>query len=354
MISLRLSWILAVLALGLSLGQGKASAQAYARISDLTVPQGAVPRRLVGYGLVVGLDGTGDRSFGTSYGAIHTVRSVVNLLRRFNIEVPAQHLRLRNVAAVLVSAEVSPFLRAGGRFEVQVAALGDAASLRGGMLWITPLVEDPNMPPVATAQGVLLVEDAGVAAAIYSRRGNAGRIPDGGVLEIDPSPTSLAMQPRLLLKRPDMVTANRVASVINQSYGAGSATVEDPGAIGLMPSGQFADNMNGFLAAVDTLTVEAYGQAVVVIDARQGTVVAGGGTRIAAATVSHHGLSLQIGEPPTVGDPQGPGSVWVEAGATVQDVAAGLHAVGAAPMEIAAIFESLRVAGALTARVVVR
>jgi flagellar P-ring protein precursor FlgI len=279
---------------------------------------------------------------------------VVNLLRRFNVEVPSEHLRLRNVAAVLVTAEVSPFLRAGGRFEIQAAALGDAVSLRGGVLWMTPLVENPNERPVATAQGLLIVSDDALAYTAYARRGNSGRIPDGGVLEVDPPAGMAALEPRLLLKRPDLVTANRIATAINTSYGDGAATVEDPGAIALMPAGQFADNISGFLAAVDTLPVQPYAQAIVVIDAREGTVVAGGGTQVGAAAVSHHGLSLQIGSPPVVGDPQSPGSVWVGAGATVQDVAAGLHAVGAAPEEVAAIFESLRVAGAIMAKVVVR
>lgn len=352
MMTKRVSSILLALILGLCLVQCEATAQS-GRISDLTVPQGSVPRRLVGYGLVTGLDGTGDRSFGTRYGAVHTVQSVVNLLRRFNIEIPSEHLRLRNVAAVLLTAEVSPYLRAGGRFEVQVAALGDAVSLRGGVLWITPLVEDPNAPPVATAQGPLIVTDDALARTVYARRGNSGRIPDGGVLEVDPPIATLTAQPRLILRSPNVVTASRIALAINASYGDGAATVEDPGAIALMPTGQYVDNMNGFLAAVDTLLVQAYGDAVVVIDAREGTVVAGGSARVGSAAVSHHGLSLQIGTP-GAGDPLSPGSVWVDEGATVQDVAAGLHAVGAAPQEIAAIFESLRTAGALVARVIIR
>ena len=146
---------LALALLGLPALPAPAVAANAARIGDLTVHHGDVPRRLVGYGLVVGLDGTGDRSFGGLHDATPTVRSVVNLLRRFSIEVPPERLRLRNVAAVLVTAEVSPYLRAGGRFEVQVSALGDATSLRGGVLWITPLVTDPNQPPAATAQGPL-------------------------------------------------------------------------------------------------------------------------------------------------------------------------------------------------------
>jgi flagellar P-ring protein precursor FlgI len=327
--------------------------QAEAQISDLTIRQGAVPRRLVGYGLVVGLDGTGDRSYGTHYGAVHTVQSVVNLLRRFNIEVPPDYLRLRTAAAVLVTAEVSPYLRAGGRFEVQVAALGDAASLRGGVLWITPLVSDPNSPPMATAQGPLMVVEDPRAVGSYARRGNSGRIPDGGVMEVDP-PQMLAAEPRLTLRRPDQITANRIADAVNASFGDGVAVVEDPGSIALNPAADFADNINGFLAQVYTVPVQVHAPAMVIIDGREGTVVAGGNTRIGPAAVSHHGLTLQVGQASEAGEPDSPGSVTVGENATVQDVAAGLHSVGARPREIAAIFESLRAAGALPARVVVR
>lgn len=335
-------------------GVAELRAQAQASIADLTVQQGAVPRRLVGYGLVVGLDGTGDRSFGSNYGAVHTVQSVVNLLRRFNVEVPADHLRLRTVAAVLVTAEVSPFLRAGGRFEVQVGALGDAASLRGGVLWMTPLVEDPNSAPVATAQGPLVVADEAKAVGSYARRGNSGRLPDGGVMEVDPPRTQLAAEPRLILKQPDQVTASRIADAVNSSLGDGTAVVDDPGAVALRPSADFTDNVNGFLARVYTIPVQVHVPAVVIIDGREGTVVAGGTTRIGPAAVSHHGLSLQVGQMVAAGEPGSPGSVWLGAEATVQDVVAGLHAVGAQPREIAAIFESLKAAGALTAQVVVR
>ncbi len=350
---LRIAAAVALLSLGFALSI-EARIHAQTSISDLTVQQGAVPRRLVGYGLVVGLDGTGDRSYGANYGAVHTVQSVVNLLRRFNIEVPSDHLRLRTAAAVLVTAEVSPYLRAGGRFEVQVAALGDAASLRGGLLWMTPLISNPNSPPVATAQGPLVVADDPQNVGSYARRGNSGRLPDGGVMEVDPPPVVLGAEPRLILKQPDQVTAVRIAEAINGSLGDGTAIVDDPGSVALRPTADFTDNVNGFLAQVYTLPVQVHVPAVVIIDAREGTVVAGGGTRIGQAAVSHHGLSLQVGQPTGAGDPTSPGSVWLGPDATVQDVAAGLHAVGAEPREIAAVFESLKAAGALTARVVVR
>jgi flagellar P-ring protein precursor FlgI len=305
----------------------------------------------VGYGLVVGLEGTGDRSFGGFAGETPTVRSIVNLLKRFNVVVPPEAMVSRNVAAVLVTAETSPFLRSGGRFEVQVSSLGDATSIRGGVLWITPLVADPNQPPVATAQGPLLVtvEDG---RSTQRRGGTSGRVPDGGVLEVDP-PAPAAQASRLMLRRPDLGAATRIAGAINAAFGAGSAKVEDPGAVGLMPKAQAADSLMGFLAAVDTLAVDQPLPGRIVINARDGTVVAGGDVRVGSAAVSHRGITLRVGGQPGQGA-AGEGMLNLDAGATVQKIAAGLHAAGATSQEVAAIFESLRQVGALTAQVMVQ
>lgn len=336
-------------------------AQQVARISDLTVRQGVVPRRLVGYGLVVGLDGTGDRSFGTQNAATMTVRSVVNLLRRFNIEVPAEQLRLRNVAAVLVTAELSPYLRPGGRFEVQTAAIGDATSLRGGVLWMTPLVSDPNQPPVATAQGPLVVATDG-SGRMSSRQGNAGRIAGGGVLEVDQPPVTLAGAPRLALRDPDLRMATRIAAAISAAFGAGTAKADDPGSILLNPGAGRADSLSAWMAAIDTLPVNVVETARIVIDGRDGTVVVGGDIRLGPATVSHRGITVQVGgrEPADTArraatDSTGAGGlVRAQPGTSVQTLVAGLHAAGARPAEVAAIFEALRTAGSVVAEVVVR
>jgi flagellar P-ring protein precursor FlgI len=128
-----------------------ASAQEMIRVRDLTIEDKAIPVRLMGYGLVIGLDGTGDRSGGGKSGGM-TVNSVVNLLRRFGIQLPVEALKMKNVAAVLVTAEVSPYLRPGGKFEIHVSSVGDARSLRGGVLWMTPLLSDIGSEPVASAQ----------------------------------------------------------------------------------------------------------------------------------------------------------------------------------------------------------
>lgn len=350
------------------------------RVGDLTVRQGDVPRRLVGYGLVVGLDGSGDRSFGGAGSQTPTVKSVVNLLRRFQIEVPPEYIRARDVAAVLVTAEVSPYLRSGARFEVQVSAMGDATTVRGGTLWMTPLVEDPNLPPVATAQGVVYVEAPDANRGSASRRGNSGRIRQGGVIEIDPAP--LTPSTTLALREPDMTTASRIATAINATFGAKTASVTDPGSVHLTPPAQAAQNggVVEFLAAIDTVEVTPRAIARIIIDGRDGTVVAGGAIAVGQAVISHRGITLRIGEnggarnaTASATNPQGtvpgiPGessfgsagadlastALSMPANASVADIAAGLHAARASAEEIAAIFEALQAAGALSAEVVIR
>jgi flagellar P-ring protein precursor FlgI len=352
----------ALLALLNLLGQPLA-AQATERVGDLVTHAGGVPRRLIGYGLVMGLEGTGDRSFGAANGGTQTVRSIANALRRFGLEVPPERLRPRNVAAVIVTAEASPYLRAGGRFEVQVSSIGDATSLRGGVLWITPLLTDVDQPPIATAQGPLLLADEDVR--YVSRRGNSARIPEGGVIEIDP-PAPVALTAKLLLRKPSLATAQRVAQAVNGAVGDTVARVDDPGSITLNPGQQGADNLVSFLASLDTIPVRLSPDARIIIDGRSGTVVTGGTIRVAAATVSHRGLTLRIGGPPTASSPvtdstapatrsSGSGGLLeVGEGTTVQEVAAGLHAAGARPQEIAAMFTALRDVGAIGAEVVVR
>lgn len=339
-----------------------AAAQATERVGDLVTTSGSSPRRLIGYSLVIGLDGTGDKSYGGVRGGTQTVRSIANALRRYGLEVPAEQLRLRNVAAVIVTAEASPWLRAGGRFEVQVSSIGDATSLRGGVLWTTPLMTDVDQAPIATAQGPVLVPEEDVR--YVGRRGNSARIPEGGLMETDPV-TIAAVTPRLLLKKPGLANAQRVAVAINTALGDTTvAKVDDPGSITLNPGAKGADNLVGFLASLDTLPVRMVPEAKVVIDARSGTVVSGGTVRVAAATVSHRGMTLKIGGPATAPVPgdstsgarskETEGLIGVSEGATVQEVAAGLHAAGARPQEIAAMFSALKEVGAIGAEVVVR
>lgn len=319
------------------------------RIRDLTVTDRAVPVRLMGYGIVVGLDGTGDRVSGGSQGS-HTVQSVANVLRRFGIEVPATAIRTRNAAAVLVTAEISPYLRPGGRFEVKVSSVGDARSLRGGVLYMTPLVADVGGDAVAAAQGPMIISDGGSAG----RRGSyvvetTGGIPDGGVLEQDMPRPAFASASRLLLREPDLGTAVLIANAINTAVGAGTASVEDPGSVALtLDEAARSETLNRIVA----LSVEPERVPRLVINGRDGTLVAGGNITVGAAVVSHGAITLAIGGEGAGDD--GRGSIQMATGTSVQQIATALHAVQTPPSEVAAIFQSLRDVGAVTAEVVIR
>lgn len=321
------------------------------RIADLTIQETSVPVRLVGYGLVVGLDGTGDRSSGGGSGG-HTVQSVANLLRRFDVDVPPEVLRTRNVAAVLVTAEISPYLRAGGRFEVHVSSIGDARSVRGGVLWMTPMISEVGGTPVATAQGSLLVSDGGTSRGSYTIETTA-RIPDGGLLEGNLPRLEFAAASRLLLRQPDLGTATLVAMAINTGLGDGTATVEDPGSVALTLPEQPAERI-ALLTQINDLRIRPTRVSRIVIDGRDGTVVAGGDLAVGSAVVSHGLVTLSIGGDEGFGGAGGEGDVRVPEGTSAQQIAAALHAFQTPPNEIAAIFESLREIGALSAEVVIR
>ncbi len=336
---------------GLLLLPVMARAQNDIKIRDLTSAEGALPVRLVGYGLAIGLDGTGDRAIGGQT-AGPTIQSVINILRRFNIEVPADLIRMRNVAAVLVTAEVSPYLRAGGRFEVNVASMGDARSLRGGTLYMTPLVADASGPPLASAQGSLMVSDGGAATRYAPSHETSARIPTGGVLEADLPRPAIVATSRLLLREPDLGTATRIAIAINATYGEKTATVEDEGSVIVtLPDSVQKPTA---LARIRDLAVKPESRPRLIIDGKDGTVVAGGEMIVGSATVSHGAITLAIGTETANDTTPIPGSVRLPAGIPVQRVASALHAVRTPPNEIAAIFAALREVGAITAEVIVR
>lgn len=328
-----------------------AFAQNDVKIRDLTQAEGALPVRLVGYGLAVGLDNTGDRAIGGQTGG-PTVQSVINILRRFNVEIPADVIRMRNVAAVLVTAEVSPFLRAGGRFEVHVSSMGDARSLKGGTLFMTPLVADPNGPPLASAQGSLLISEGGSTTRYAPTHETTARIPTGGVLEADlPRPT-IGAKSRLLLREPDLGLATRIATAVNAAMGEKTAQVEDEGSVLIT----LADSVQKpvAMAKIRDLAVAPEARARIIIDGRDGTVVAGGDMVVGSATVSHGAITLAIGNVAPNDSAAIPGSVRLPAGIPVQRVATALHAVQTPASEIAAIFAALKEVGAVTAEIIIR
>lgn len=329
-------------------------------IRDLVIDDQGVPVRLVGYGLVTGLSGTGDVAY-TGRTSQHTVQSVANLLRRFDIIVPPELLRTRNVAAVLVTAEVSPFLRPGGRFEVNVASVGDARSLRGGVLWMTPLVSEAGGAAMATAQGALATDEHDLWRRRTLYAAASGRVPRGGLLETDLPRPQFAQGQRLVLREPDVGVANRIAAVVDSALGQGSAKVDDPGSISLTLKDS-AGGAAGGLARIRDLKIDIGRVARIVIDQRTGTVVAGGDLTLGPGMVSVGNLALSIGPLAADTTQQGGGTgtpgaapaVRVPTGATVQQLAAALHAVRTPPQQIAQVFEALRSVGALSAEIITR
>jgi flagellar P-ring protein FlgI len=331
-------------------------------VRDLVIADQAVPIRLMGYGIVVGLPNTGDHA--SAHGSQETVQSIANILRRFNVQVPPDWLNTRNAAAVLVTAEVSPYLRPGGQFEVQVSSIGDARSLRGGTLWMTPLVADVGGAPVGSAQGPLLVavdqplrSGAWPSAWSGGRSGQdetSARIPAGGLVEAElPRTPPVATGPaRLTLRQPDMATAVRIAAAINKALTDSVATVDDPGQVTLSVTGAGADRA-ATLARVAAVTVAPVRRGRIVIDARSGTVVAGGDLTVGEGVASIGNLALRIG-PASTDTVNRQGQVDLPAGSTVQALVAALHAVETPPGQVAAIFEALRDVGAITAEVIIR
>jgi flagellar P-ring protein precursor FlgI len=230
--------------------------------------------------------------------------------------------------------------------------MGDARSIRGGVLWMTPLMSDVGGDPVATAQGSLLVSDGGMARGSYTIETTA-RIPSGGLLEGNLPRPEFASASRLLLREPDLGTAMRVASAVNAALGDGMATVEDPGAIALNLPADPAERVAA-LTEINEVRISPLRASRIVIDGRDGTVVAGGDLAVGDAVVSHGLVTLAIGGGAEAGGAGAPGDLRVPAGTSAQQIAAALHSFETPPTEIAAIFEALREIGALSAEVVIR
>ncbi|HLA63743.1 MAG TPA: flagellar basal body P-ring protein FlgI, partial [Rhodothermales bacterium] len=222
---MRLSLFSALALAALLLAPAVGRAQASARLKDLVVLEGAAPVQLTGYGLVVGLDRTGDRARGNS-GSPQTVQSVVNMLERYGVRVDPAHLTARNVAAVMVTATLDPFAGVGSRLDATVSAMGDATSLAGGVLIQTPLVDPMTDRVYATVQGpvstgTLLAEAGG--ASLRTGPTNTGRVPGGGLVLASPPLAIGGATANLILRAPDFTNAARVAEAVNGQF-AGAAT----------------------------------------------------------------------------------------------------------------------------------
>ncbi|MFZ0391803.1 MAG: flagellar basal body P-ring protein FlgI [Calditrichia bacterium] len=344
------------------------------RIKEIARVKGVSRKPLTGYGLVVGLKGSGD-SRRTQF----TVQSVTNMLQRFGINVPASQMRLRNVAAVMVTAEAPSFLLAGDRITVSVSSIGDAKSLEGGMLLMTPLVDGSGdffgMAQGPLAVGGFAVETTG-GGGLQQNHTLVGRVPDGGVLEKDLGETfSFGDTLFLSLDKSDFTTARRMQEAINQHFNETLAYQKNPRTLRvLVPAAYSATNtQNNFIAELEQIEVEPDVNARVVINERTGTVVVGGKVQLLPAAVAHGNLSIEIQSEPIVSQPapfsQGQtvvvpntqataytddGKMTVlSSSATVQEVTQALNTLGLTPRDLIAVLQALKEAGSLQAELVI-
>jgi len=345
------------------------------RIKDLASVAGVRHNQLTGYGLVVGLSGTGDQTTQTPF----TVQSVKNMLARLGVVINTNvDPQLKNVAAVMVHAQLPPFAKPGQTIDVTVSSLGNAKSLRGGSLLMTPL-KGADGQIYAMAQGNMVVSGFGAEGADGSSVAvnvvNSGRIPNGATVErAVPSPFANGNSLLLGLHSPDFTTALRVAQTINERLGSELARPLDGGTVEIAVPEDVAGRV-AFVSAVENLPVEPGGApARVIVNSRSGTVVIGSEVRVLPAAVAHGNLTVSIAESPQVSQP-GPFArrgetvvtpeseitveedaarlFYLDPGVTLRDLVDAVNRVGAAPGDLVAILEALQQAGALRAELTV-
>jgi flagellar P-ring protein precursor FlgI len=350
-------------------------AMAQVRIKDIADVEGVRQNQLVGYGLVVGLNGTGDQL----QNAIFTRQSLVGMLERLGVNTRDQELKLqtKDVAAVMVTAELPAFARSGSRIDVAVSALGDATNLTGGTLLVTPLL-GADGEVYGVAQGALAtgaISARGIAASVERGVPTAGRIANGATVEREvPYRLDQATQDlRLGLRNPDLTTARRIAVAINRALGGDVARASDPRTVTLDLAGRDAVDT---LARIEDLRVDPDSAAMVVIDEASGTIVMGDNVRISTVAIAQGNLTIRVTETPEVAQPlpfsRGGQTVVVprtsiqvddqhdrklgivRGSVTLRDLVASLNALGVGPRDLITILQSIKGAGALQADLVVR
>jgi flagellar P-ring protein FlgI len=345
------------------------------RIKDIASVAGVRSNQLVGYGLVVGLDGTGDQTTQAPF----TIQSITNMLAKFGVTVPAgTNPQLKNVAAVTVTADLAAFAKTGQTIDVTVGSIGNASSLRGGDLLMTPL-RGVDGQVYAFAQGSVIVSGFGVNGKDGSRISlnvpSSGRIPNGATVERE-VPIKFASDPHLVfnLNTPDFTTASRVAAGINKTLGAGTAEALD--AVSIRVTAPIdPDKRISYLASLEAIEIDpGEAPARVIINSRTGTVVISSHVRVMAAAVAHGSLSVTITERQDVSQPnsftqgttatvtqrssidvqQADARMFVfQAGVNLDEIVRAVNQVGAAPGDLVAILEALQQAGALHAELIV-
>jgi flagellar P-ring protein precursor FlgI len=348
-------------------------AVAQVRIKDITDVQGIRDNQLVGYGLVVGLNGTGD----SLNNAVFTKQSLIGMLGRLgiNTQALASQLQTKNVAAVMVTADLPAFIHTGERIDITASALGDAKDLTGGTLLVTPLLGADGQV-YAVAQGSMVtgaITASGASGSYTQGVPTVGRISDGAIVERAVN-FSLASEPdpSLQLRNPDFTTAERVAAAVNDTLGAGVAVVADPRTINLNLAGR---DVVQSLAAIEDLTVIPSSPATVVVDESTGTIVIGADVRVSEIAIAQGNLTVQVTNTPLVSQPgpfshgttvtttattisvsKSPGKqlAILDGGVSLQQLVSGLNSLGVAPHDMISILQTIKAAGALQAQLIVQ
>ena len=348
-------------------GPATAPAQASSRIKDIVEFEGVRENMLVGYGIVVGLNGTGDALRNAPF----TKQSLQAMLERLGVNTRDAELNTKNVAAVMVTAKLPAFAAAGSTIDATVSAMGDAKSLLGGTLLVTPLM-GADGEAYAVAQGT--VETGSIAAGGASGSSvtkgvpTSGRIASGASVEREIGFKLGSMQTlRMTLRNPDFTTSRRIADVINAQY-PGCAIAENPTIVTIRPPS--GENMEGFVTAIEALAVEPDSPAKVVIDEVAGVIVMGDNVRLSTVAIAQGNLTISVEEKPTVSQPapfsrgattttpqstvkveeeKGKKLITVKQGASLASLVAGLNALGVTPRDMISILQAIKAAGALQA-----
>ncbi len=344
------------------------------RVKDLTSIAGVRDNQLIGYGIVVGLDGTGDKTNQTPF----TVQSVKSMLNQLGVTIPADvDPQLKNVAAVMIHATLPPFAKPGQKIDITASSLGNAKSLRGGSLLMAPL-KGADGKVYAIAQGNLTVGGFGAessdGSSISVNVPSVGRIPDGATVErAVTSPFALGNHIVFNLHQPDFTTATRLAEMINGNLGNGSAAAIDGTSISVIAP-KDANQRVSFVSMIENMTFEpGEAAAKIIVNSRTGTVVIGRNVVVSAAAVTHGSLSVTISNDPIVSQPgalsggdtvvvpnqnikvtQEDGRMFLfDPGISLKDIVNAVNSVGAAPGDLVAILEALKQAGALRAELII-
>lgn len=346
--------------------------EAASRIKDLVDFEGVRDNQLVGYGLVVGLNKTGD----TIKDGGFTKQSLQAMLNRLGVKPTDDGLRSKNVAAVMVTAVLPPFARQGGRIDVTVSALGDASSLLGGTLLVTPLL-GADGEVYAVAQGQVAVggfSAEGAAASVTKGVPTSGRIAAGGIVEREVAFAMANMdQVQIALRNPDFTTARRIAQAINTFLREPSARPSDPSTVDLKVPSRYRRNVVNLLTDIEQLPIEPDQPARVLVDEQSGIIVMGENVRVSTVAIAQGNLTIRITETPQVSQPnpfadgttvvvprtdiqidEGGGTRQlgiVGAGVTLQELVDGLNALGIGPRDLIAILQAIKAAGALQAEI---